>query len=244
VNADPPPTEALLPDDEPMPSVVLERHRNWLTLLARLQVDGRFRGKFDPSDAVQQTMLEAVRAWPQFRGRTEGELSAWLRRILARVLAHEARRYLDTGRRDLTREVSLERALAESSDRLGDAALATGTSPSQHAIRHEAELRLAEALARLPDEYREVLLMRNIEGLSHDEVARRMDRSAGAVRMLWVRALARLREELEPPSSAPPRPVEGAGAGAGGRRRRDVLPAPEAGAEIESRPASGVEEDR
>jgi RNA polymerase sigma-70 factor (ECF subfamily) len=201
MNPEPPPTEAPRPDDEPMPAAVLERHRIWLTLLARLQVDGRFRGKFDPSDVVQQTLLEAVRAWPQFRGRTEAELSAWLRRILARVLTHEARHYLDTGRCDLTCEVSLERALAESSGRLGDAALATGTSPSQHAIRHECELRLAEALGRLPDDYREVILMRNVEGLSHDEVARRMDRSVGSVRMLWVRALARLRQELEPSGS-------------------------------------------
>jgi RNA polymerase sigma-70 factor (ECF subfamily) len=94
--------------------------------------------------------------------------------------------------------------LAESSDRLGAAALATGTSPSQHAIQHEAELLLAEALARLPDDYREVLLMRNIEGLPHDEIARRMARRTGSVRMVWVRALARLRHELEPPPSGPP----------------------------------------
>ncbi len=201
---EPPPTDSQRPDDEPMPAAVLERHRSWLAMLARLQVDGRFRGKFDPSDVVQQTMLEAVRAWPQFRGRSEPELSAWLRTILARVLAHEARRYLDAGRRDLRREVSLERALAESSARLGDAALAAGTSPSQHAIRHEAELRLAEALARLPDDYREVLLMRNIEGLSHEEVAGRMGRGTGAVRMLWVRALARLRQEMEPSPGGPP----------------------------------------
>jgi RNA polymerase sigma-70 factor (ECF subfamily) len=160
-------------------------------------VDRRFRGKFDPSDIVQQTLLEAVRAWPQFRGRTEAELAAWLRQILARVLTHEARHYLDARRRDLAREVSLEQALAESSDRLGEAALATGTSPSQHAIRHEQELRLAEALSRLPDDYREVILLRNVESLPHDAVARRMERSVGSVRMLWLRALACLRQELE-----------------------------------------------
>ena len=192
-----PPTDAMPSGHEPMPIAVLERHRDWLSLLARLQIGGAFRGKFDPSDLVQHTLLEAVKAWPQFRGRTEDELAAWLRRILARVLAHEARRYRGTQRRDLAREVSLEHALAASSDRLGAAALATGTSPSQNAIRHEAELRLTEALRRLPDDYRDVILMRNIEGLSHDDVALRMDRSVGSVRMLWVRALARLRDGLE-----------------------------------------------
>jgi RNA polymerase sigma-70 factor (ECF subfamily) len=174
----------------------LEHHRGWLAVLARLQVDGRSRGKFDPSDVVQQTLLEAVRAWPQYRGGAEAELASWLRQILARVLAHQARDFLDTRRRDLTREVSSEAALGESSRLLGRAGLAPGTSPSQGAIRHEWERKLADALSRLPDDYREVILMRNIEGLSHDSVAERLGRSAGSVRMLWVRALARLRQEI------------------------------------------------
>jgi RNA polymerase sigma-70 factor (ECF subfamily) len=175
----------------------LERYRSWLGLLARIHVEGRYRTKFDPSDVVQQTMLEAVRAWPDFRGRTEAERGAWLRQILARVLLHEIRRYAGTKRRDLGREVSLEQTLADSSLRLGAVLAASGSSPSAHLDRQEQELRLAEALARLPDDYRRVILLRNVEGLSHEEVARRMERNTGAVRMLWVRALARLREELE-----------------------------------------------
>src|SRR4051794_19788895 len=97
----------------------LERYRTWLGLLARMQVEGRFRAKFDPSDVVQQTMLEAVRAWDDFRGGTEAERGAWLRQILARVLLHEIRRLAGTKRRDVDREVSLEQALANSSLRLG-----------------------------------------------------------------------------------------------------------------------------
>jgi hypothetical protein len=56
-----PPTDSPAPGDEPISVAVLERHRSWLALLARLQVAGRFRGKFDPLDAVQQTLLEAVK---------------------------------------------------------------------------------------------------------------------------------------------------------------------------------------
>jgi RNA polymerase sigma-70 factor (ECF subfamily) len=175
----------------------LERHRSWLGLLARLQIDARFRAKFDPSDIVQQTLLEAVRDWPQFRGGTEAELAAWLRQILAHVLLHEVRRYGGAQRRDIGREVSLEEALAESSRRLGAALAAPGSSPSACAGRHELELRLADALARLPADYAEIILLRNVEGLPHEEVARRMGRGVGAVRMLWVRALARLRQELD-----------------------------------------------
>jgi RNA polymerase sigma-70 factor (ECF subfamily) len=175
----------------------LERYRGWLAVLARLQVAPRFRAKFDPSDIVQQTLLEAVRDWPRFRGRTEPELAVWLRQILAHVLLHEMRRYGGAQRRDVGREVSLEQALAESSRRLGAALKAPGSTPSERAGRHELELRLADALARLPDDYAGVILLRNVEGLSHEEVARRMGRGVGAVRMLWVRALARLRQELD-----------------------------------------------
>ena len=175
----------------------LELYRSWLTLLARMQVEGRYQAKFDASDVVQQTMLEAVRAWPDFRGRSEAERAAWLRQILARVLLHEIRRFAGTRRRDLGREVSLEQALDESSYRLGMALAAPGSSPSERLDRHEQELRLADALVNLPDDYRQVILLRNVEGLPHEEVARRMDRGVGAVRMLWVRALARLRTELD-----------------------------------------------
>ncbi|HKI16955.1 MAG TPA: sigma-70 family RNA polymerase sigma factor [Isosphaeraceae bacterium] len=182
---------------DPVVAAELERYRSWLGLLARLQVDARFRAKFDPSDIVQQTMLEAVRDWKAFRGETEAERAAWLRQILAHVLLHEMRRYGGAQRRDVGREVSLEDALAESSRRLGAALAAPGSSPSERASRHDLELRLADALARLPADYAEIILLRNVEGLPHEEVARRMGRGVGAVRMLWVRALARLRQELE-----------------------------------------------
>jgi RNA polymerase sigma-70 factor (ECF subfamily) len=188
--------QALRAGDAAAPGAILQRYQSWLRILARLQLDRRFQRKLDASDVVQLTMLEACRAFPQFRGSTGAELTAWLRQVLARVLAHETRRYQGTQQRDLGREVSLEQALAESSQRLGEMLAAPGSSPSQQAARHEQEVLLAEVLGRLPDDYREVILLRNLEGLSHDETARRMQRSPGAVRMLWVRALARLRQEL------------------------------------------------
>jgi RNA polymerase sigma-70 factor (ECF subfamily) len=183
----------------PAQGEVLGRYQPWLLLLARVQIDSQFQGKFDPSDVVQQTLLEAYRDFGQFRGGTEAELMAWLRQILAHVLAHEIRRYRGTQQRDLSREVSLEQALAQSSQRLGEVLAGSQSSPSQQAARHEGEMLLAEVLARLPEDYREVIVLRNLEGLPHEEIARRMGRSAGAVRMLWVRALDRLRQELQAP---------------------------------------------
>jgi RNA polymerase sigma-70 factor (ECF subfamily) len=191
---------ALRQGDAAAQGEILLRYQPWLRLLARLQIDSRFQGKFDASDIVQQTLLEACRDLPQFRGTTEAELRAWLRQILAHVLAHEIRRYHGTQQRDVDREVSLDQALAESSQRLGDMLAAPGSSPSQQAARHEQEVLLADVLARLPADYREVIILRNLEGLSHEEVAQLMGRTVGAVRMLWVRALTRLRQELEKPS--------------------------------------------
>jgi RNA polymerase sigma-70 factor, ECF subfamily len=175
---------------------LLLRYRAWLRLLARLQIDSRFQGKFDPSDIAQQALLEACRALTQFRGQTEAELTAWLRQVLAHVLAHEVRRQT-TQQRDLSREVSLEQDLARSSQQMAAVLAGAGPTPSRQAEQHEQELLLAEVLARLPEDYREVIHLRNLEGLPHEEVARRMGRGVGAVRMLWVRALARLRQELE-----------------------------------------------
>ena len=176
---------------------ILQRYRPWLLLLARMEIDGQFQGKFDASDVVQQTMLEAVRGLPKFRGGTESEMLAWLRQVLAHVLAHEIRRYRGTQQRDVGREVSLEQSLTQSATRLRDMMVAPGTSPSGQAVRHEQEVLLAEVLSRLPADYRDVIVLRNLQGLDHEEVAKRMGRSSGAVRMLWVRALAQLKLEME-----------------------------------------------
>lgn len=182
--------------DEAARAAVLEPLQPWLRLLARLQIDASFQGKFDPSDIAQQTLLEAYRDLPKFQGQSEAELLAWLRQILAHVLAHEIRRYHGTQRRDLSREVSLERSLAQSSLRLGAILADGGPSPSQQAVAREQEVLLAAVLARLPDDYREVIVLRNLQELPHEEIARRMNRSVGAVRMLWLRALAQLRAEI------------------------------------------------
>jgi RNA polymerase sigma-70 factor, ECF subfamily len=181
-------------------NIDLDRFRPWLVLLARTQLAGRLGRKLDASDVAQQALLEACRALPRFRGSTEAELAAWLRSILTGVLGDEFRRYHATQARDLAREVSLEMELDGSSQRLGQLLADSSPSPSAEAARHEQEVLLADALSRLPEDYREVIVLRNLEGLSHEEVAARMGRAVGAVRMLWLRALSCLRRELAPGS--------------------------------------------
>jgi RNA polymerase sigma-70 factor, ECF subfamily len=174
----------------------LMRHEAWLKVLAGLEIESRFQGKFSASDAVQQTLVGAWRDWEKCRGQSEAERRAWLRGILAHELGHLARRY-GAQKRAVRREISLEESLAQSSQRIDRLAASHQASPSAHAAAREQSLQLAEMLSRLPDDYRQVLVLRNLEDLPHEEVARRMNRSVGAVRMLWVRALQRLRKELQ-----------------------------------------------
>src|SRR5262249_13692959 len=96
------------------PVQALERFRDYLRLLARLQLDPRLQSKLDASDLVQQTLLKAHESLDQFRGKTAAEQAAWLRQILARTLANAFR---DFGRakRDVALERSLEASLWESS---------------------------------------------------------------------------------------------------------------------------------
>ncbi|QDV25265.1 sigma-70 family RNA polymerase sigma factor [Aureliella helgolandensis] len=171
----------------------LMRYEAWLRILARCEIDSRFAGKFDASDAVQNTLIEAWKGWDQFRGSEEPQRLAWLRQILAYQLAHLARQYAGTQMRDVTRETTLEQSLGESSNRLDCLLVAQELSPSQQAMANERSIRLAAALEMLPADYRDVIRLRHIENLSHEEVAVRMNRNSGAVRMLWMRALAALR---------------------------------------------------
>lgn len=173
---------------------LLDGYRQYLTLLARLQIDRTLRVKVGASDVVQETFLEAHRDFAAFRGGTVAELTAWLRQILARNLANQVRRYRGTRGRDVRLERGLADALDRSSDRLAATLAAPSGSPSQAAARGEAAVLLAEALARLPEDYREALVLRNLQELSFPEVAERMDRSVDSVKKLWARGLARLRQ--------------------------------------------------
>jgi RNA polymerase sigma-70 factor (ECF subfamily) len=175
------------------------RYQPYLRILAQAQLGRHLRAKCAPSDLVQQTLLEAHRDFDAFQGKHEAELAAWLRRILAHNLYNEARRY-NSLQRDAGREVSLNRVQAsvdQSSVQLANWVTAATPTPSQIASQRESAVRLADAMARLPEDYQTVLLGRVFEELSADEVAQRMGRTAGAVRMLQMRALTALKEQLE-----------------------------------------------
>src|SRR5262249_40097983 len=179
---------------------LLEIYRPYLTLLARVQIGRRLRGKADASDVVQDACLGAHRDFGQFRGRTEGEFLAWLRQVLASVLANFVRHYQETKRRDVRLERQLAAELEQSSmalDRALRAPASSPSSPSRQAERREQAVLLAEALHRLADDDRELLVLRHLEGLSFPEVAERMGRTLDSVKKRWPRALVRLRQAFE-----------------------------------------------
>jgi RNA polymerase sigma-70 factor (ECF subfamily) len=177
------------------PNLAPERFRDYLRLLAGLQIGPQLRVKVDPSDLVQQTLLKAHKAREQFHGASVAEMSAWLREILARTLA-DAVRDLGRDKRDIARERSLEAALAESSARLEAWLVTSGMTPSEHAERNEQLLRLADALAELPGAQRKAVLLRYYEGRPLEEIGDRLGRTRAGVASLLRRGLGRLRKQL------------------------------------------------
>ena len=180
---------------------LLESYSRYLTLLARVQIGRRLQGKVDAGDVVQEVFLEAHRQFQQFRGTSEGEFIAWLRRILAGQLALVLRKYLGTKGRDVRLERDLAVQLDQSSQVLDGGLVASHSTPSQHVARREQAVILADALGQLPEDYREVIILRHLEGIPFADVAARMGRSVNSVQKLWVRSLAKLKEAMEGASS-------------------------------------------
>jgi RNA polymerase sigma-70 factor (ECF subfamily) len=174
----------------------LEHYREYLRLLARLQLDSRLRAQLDPSDIVQQTLLRAHERFDQFRGQTDPELREWLRMILAHLLVDAARRF---SREKGDRVQSLETALEQSSAKLEALLASEQSNPSQGALRSERLIELAEVLARLPEDQRTAIELRYLQGLAVPDVAERMGRSTVSVTGLLYRGMKALRDVMIEP---------------------------------------------
>jgi RNA polymerase sigma-70 factor (ECF subfamily) len=175
---------------------LLELYRNFLRLMARSLISERLRIRLDASDLVQETFLKAHREFPGFLGSTEPELVTWLRQILVRGLADQVRQHR-ARKRDYRREEPIEVVLDHSSLAIQEQLAAPLSSPSVHSSRREQAVLLADALEKMPADYREVFLLRNLEHVPFEVIARRMNRSSGAVRMLWTRAIKKLSQLLK-----------------------------------------------
>ena len=174
---------------------VLEACRAYLLMVASREVDPELRAKGGASDLVQETFLEAQRDFGRFRGTTEAELLAWLRQVLLHNVANFARHYRDTAKRDVRREIEFEagRSSVNWRESIGD----NTATPSRQAIGQETEESVQAALARLPEDYRQIILYRYQEKLPFEEIGKLMNRSSNAARKLWARAVERLQQEMD-----------------------------------------------
>jgi RNA polymerase sigma-70 factor (ECF subfamily) len=172
---------------------LMETCRRSLLLVTNQELGSDLQDKLGPSDVLQETLLEAERDFSQFRGNAEAELLTWFRRILLHNLANEARRYRETGRRQVSLDVPLEEV-----GRYQNLA-ADSSSPSEHARNREQAEATELAVQRLPEQYRHVILLRERDGHSFAEIGQLMSRSADAARMLWFRAVEHLARELRLP---------------------------------------------
>ncbi|QDT37876.1 sigma-70 family RNA polymerase sigma factor [Stratiformator vulcanicus] len=184
----------------PTPTPTLNRYRSYLRLLARHQLHRRLKTKLDESDIVQMTMLYAHENRDQFRGQSERELLAWLRRILTSTVIDQVRRF-GHGKRDVELERSLQLELDRSTNRLTQWLAMERPSPSQLMIKDEQISELCVAIESLPEQQRSAIILQRLYGFSIDQIAEEMGKSESAVGGLLRRAMRGLRDQLGPPTS-------------------------------------------
>ena len=183
--------------DEESLGALLASYERYLKLLAEVQLGGELRRKVDASDIVQETFLEAHRAFERFEGTQGDQLIAWLKSILATRLANTMRHYLGTQARDIRLEKRIGQGFDQSAMSLGGLLAAPGSTPSQHVASREQAQLVAEALLRLPADYRDVIVMRHLEGETFPTIAKTMNRSVDSVEKLWLRGMAKLKREVK-----------------------------------------------
>ncbi len=175
---------------------LLERYRNYFGLLLRLRSRRQLRKPRDAEDLLQEIGLEIRRRIATFPGTSVREFLAWVRRMIGSILASRVRPHAPEAegrvRPEWWPDGSVRSARAP-----GRGSLAPRSIPGRQAVRHEQAVILADALNRLPEDYREVIILRHLEGIAFPEVARRLGRTEDSAKNLWLRALARLSRILE-----------------------------------------------
>ncbi|MHC4954161.1 MAG: RNA polymerase sigma factor [Planctomycetota bacterium] len=182
---------AALAGDEEAARALFDRHSTELRRMVRRRLPSLMRRKVAESDIIQDAYLAAYLGLNRFEERGEGSFRRWLATILDRRIKSELRRHLGTGKRNLGREVSVERSGE------GLSPVATDPTPSARAMAGESHERLRDALRELPDDYRTVLRLIHDEHRSLAEVAEIIGRSSEAVRKLYGRAIGRLSDRMD-----------------------------------------------
>jgi RNA polymerase sigma-70 factor, ECF subfamily len=171
---------------------LLDGYRDYLLLVANRELAGALHQKVAPSDIVQETMIEACRGFAGFAGTSEAELLGWLRQILVNNLADAARRFQRTAKRDVLREQHFSDSHADLAHQLID----PQPTPMSALLENESTELLFLALSRLPEHYRRVILLRNLELLSFPQIGEQLRITSDAAYKLWLRAIKCLSKEV------------------------------------------------
>ncbi len=183
--------------DEHSLGALLSSYESYLRMLAEVQIGRSLQGKVDACDLVQETFLEAHRSIKRFEGCEPQQFVAWLKAILSARIANTIRHYVGTQSRDVRLETRIHEELDQSSQSFGGMLVDPNCSPSEQVAGVEQAKLVAEAVARLPDGYRQAILLRHIEGLTFPEIARVMDKSVDSVEKLWLRAMTQLKKTFD-----------------------------------------------
>jgi RNA polymerase sigma-70 factor (subfamily 1) len=153
------------------------------------------RGKLEPQDVLQDVSVKAFRELPN-TDFTTLEPFGWLCHLAEQCIV-DASRHFNAGKRDSGREMPGNVPVGEGSQDLVALLAASMTTPTQAVVRNEREQRLLEALATFPEDHREALRLRYVEGLSTKEIAAKVGKTDVAIRVLLSRLVHRLQELLE-----------------------------------------------
>jgi RNA polymerase sigma-70 factor (ECF subfamily) len=177
--------------------VLFERHRGRLARMVNLRMDPRVRGRIDPSDVVQETLVAASQRMERYLAERPLPFYPWLRQIAWEKLVHLHDRHLRARKRTVTREQPFFPDISdESAMILAERFAGAASSPSAAAVRKELRQRVQQALSQLSADDREILLERYLEQMPSKEIAAGMGISEAAVNMRHMRALERVRKLL------------------------------------------------
>jgi RNA polymerase sigma-70 factor (ECF subfamily) len=179
--------------EKPAVERLFDRHRPYLRRLIELRLDPKLRPRVDPSDVVQEAQMEAHRQLKAYLRQPTFPFRLWLRQLAYDRLARARRFHLETEKRAVARDLPLP---DRSSLLLAREFLAAGLSPSQQLLQREFVRRVREAIGRLAEGDREVLILRKLEGLSNQETAQLLDIDPATASRRFGRAVLRLRDIL------------------------------------------------
>ncbi|MCC6492055.1 MAG: sigma-70 family RNA polymerase sigma factor [Pirellulales bacterium] len=169
---------------------LLAMYRPYLSVLARQRLPRIVSKRADGSDVVQQTLIDALRGLPGFRGASEPEFTAWMLKLLERNLLQTIRRNT-TGKRDVRLEIEPTSASA-SAQVVWHSLAGDGFNPISSVYRGEAALELCQALERLPADQRTAVERRYLDRLPLNDIAKEMERSVSSVAGLIRRGVEAL----------------------------------------------------